>query len=204
VKPSIAIIDHYDSFTFNLLDWFFGDRLQILRVPYDNAQMMRKVAASEMPLILSPGPKTPKDVPQTLDLVAGVIGKRPVLGICLGHQVLGTIAGLSTVRARKPCHGATRRITAFENSKIFEGLPRSFEAACYNSLTLSGTPKSTSIKLIAKDDTDEIQGLALELESDYTAFGVQFHPESFMGDELTAIRDNWLMQVQAYFSTRYL
>lgn len=199
----VALIDHYDSFTYNLLDWLYAPGFNIRMVPFDDQENMSRVKQQGLPLVLSPGPNSPESVPQTISLVKEVVGERPILGICLGHQILGHVGGLRLKRVMEPFHGSVRRITLLEKHGIWKDIEDTFEAACYNSLTLEGPALShssfSSLSIIARDSEGDVQGIVLEEGSSFPAYGMQFHPESFMGVSLENVRDRWLRQVVEYF-----
>ena len=199
VNKEIALIDHYDSFTFNLLDWFHREGLKVHRVPYDDKEFCSYVLEKGLPLLLSPGPKSPSEVLETVLLVKKTIGQRPILGICLGHQILGYSVGFSLERCQEPFHGSVREIClGGQKSPLFFGMGKTFQAACYHSLTLKrGVVEG--VHVTATDAFSEIQSIIACKDSPYPAYGVQFHPESFMGGNLDAIRDNWLREVDSYF-----
>lgn len=200
----IAFIDHYDSFSFNLIDWLRSgpDPLVVERVCHDDRRGLDRVAAAELPLVLSPGPGHPDPSPAVQSLLGEALGHRPVLGVCLGHQILARLAGLAVGRCRAPWHGAARRIRVVDPGGFMARMPSTFRAASYNSLTVADSRGASLVKVSARCETDgEIQALEYGTRGDPgQALGVQFHPESFMSENQEALLGNWKSQVFCYFS----
>jgi anthranilate/para-aminobenzoate synthase component II len=135
----IAFIDHYDSFSFNVLDWLqrsAGGHLDITRITCDNKLGLARLKHNPIPTVISPGPGSPADYPRTLDLMQSIYQKVPVLGICLGHQILGVLAGYSITRAVAPWHGTKEEIQLRHTNWLTAGLPPTFLATVYNSLVI--------------------------------------------------------------------
>ncbi len=201
MRHTLVLIDHYDSFTRNVLGWLDpGDgRVSVSLIPFDDAEAMRRVAAHPVPLVLSPGPKRPENAPQSLALLKKLHGTVPILGICLGHQLLAAHAGAAVVRARAPFHGTTRVITLQPPaSRLFVGIRSGFRAAVYNSLTVDPRTIPDGWAVVATSDNGEVQGLAHEPPAAAPAYGVQFHPESFLSEMAPQIRANWLAILDAW------
>jgi anthranilate synthase/aminodeoxychorismate synthase-like glutamine amidotransferase len=195
----LALVDHYDSFSFNVLDWLVGppeDRVEVVYVPFDDPATLAAVERDRLPLVLSPGPKSPADAPQTLALISRTLGQVPILGICLGHQLLALAAGALIVRARAPFHGSRIGLRVVAED-ILAGMPEMFEVATYNSLTVVEDALPASWKVLARSiDHGEIQAMARIAPDAAPAFGLQFHPESFMSENSDIIRKNWLAALQ--------
>lgn len=191
----LALIDHYDSFTFNVLDWLVGpvdDRIEVLYVPYDSPEAVAEVEREGLPLVLSPGPKRPEDAPQTLGLVSRNLGRVPILGLCLGHQMLAHVAGARVVHAAKPCHGTSIKIQTIAK-EILAGVPDEFEVATYNSLTVEASDLPPAWEVLAvSQDFQEVQVISWSCPGAAPAYGLQFHPESFLSQHSEIIRANWL------------
>jgi para-aminobenzoate synthetase component II len=168
----ILIVDNYDSFVFNVARYFeeLGERVQVRRNDeIDSAHLKAKA------IVISPGPCTPREAGQSPEIVREVSGHVPVLGICLGHQVIGHVFGGKVERARRPMHGDSSDIT-HDNKGIFSNLPPRFSVGRYHSLIVAGI-ENTALVVTARSDDGEIMALR---HRDHPTFGVQFHPESIM------------------------
>lgn len=190
----VVLIDHYDSFTHNILDWLaVAGGFSVRYVAYDDQNEMSAIEATNLPLVVSPGPKSPIDAEPTRALLRAKLGQVPLLGICLGHQILGTLAGARVVRVREPWHGASRQISVLRPEGLFENFPSAFKAASYNSLTLDPSGWSAGWEVVAVCDAGEVQAIRFGGEADgvVAAYGVQFHPESFLSDEAARLGANW-------------
>ena len=117
----VYFIDHYDSFSFNLMDWIAESLpgYELVRVVFDDLDKMNQLLELDSPLIISPGPNHPKDVKPTLDLVSKKVGNVPILGVCLGHQILAYINGYEIVKSRNPFHGSKRKIEFISSREFF-------------------------------------------------------------------------------------
>ena len=162
----LLMIDNYDSFTFNLVQYFgeLGEDVRVLR--NDEIDVAGIEALNPARLVLSPGPCTPKEAGVSVETIRQFAGRIPILGVCLGHQSLGVAFGGEVIRAQRLMHGKTSMIS-HDGKTIFHGLPNPFEATRYHSLLV----------ISAKTAEGEIMGLrhrTLAVE------GVQFHPESIL------------------------
>jgi anthranilate synthase/aminodeoxychorismate synthase-like glutamine amidotransferase len=172
----LLVIDNYDSFTYNLVQYLaeLGQDVRVIR--NDEASVEEIVRMSPKHIVISPGPCTPNEAGVSLDVIRQLAGKVPILGVCLGHQSIGQAFGGKVVRAPQVVHGKTSRI--FHDEKgLFAGLPNPFEATRYHSLVVSRQDLPDCLEVSAKTWDDEIMGLrhkTLPVE------GVQFHPESFL------------------------
>jgi anthranilate synthase/aminodeoxychorismate synthase-like glutamine amidotransferase len=172
----LLVIDNYDSFTYNLVQYLaeLGQQVKVVRnneVTVDDVERM----APEY-IVISPGPCTPNEAGISLDLIRRLAGKIPILGVCLGHQSIGQAFGGKVIRAQEVVHGKTSRV--FHDDKgIFAGLPNPFEATRYHSLVVERSSLPDCLEITAKTWDEEIMGLrhkTLPVE------GLQFHPESFL------------------------
>jgi len=171
----ILLIDNYDSFTFNLVQ-FFGD-LGAACVVKRNDALTAEAALALQPdaIVLSPGPCTPNEAGICLDVVKlAAAQKMPLLGVCLGHQAIGQAFGGHVVRAREPVHGKTSEVF-HDNTDIFAGLPSPFTATRYHSLIVQKSTLPDSLVATAWVEDGTIMGLRHET---LPIYGVQFHPES--------------------------
>lgn len=199
-KPQIAFIDHYDSFSYNLIDWLAVD-FNVQYVPYDDLVNRQKIISNPVPLVLSPGPRDPASVGLSIDLVTKLFGSVPIWGVCLGHQIIGVTRGHKIVRDPGPHHGSCRKVTVESGVRGFFETRQSFSVASYNSLVLD-RQQAKSIEgfdLMAVDEFDMIQAGHWACPGGFGAFGVQFHPESFMSDDMSALRSHWLRAVTAFY-----
>ena len=173
----LLIIDNYDSFTYNLVQYLgeLGADVEVVRndVESPDALAARAVAG----LVISPGPGTPDDAGVSMDCVKQFAERgTPVLGVCLGHQSIGQVFGGRIVRARAIMHGKTSCIE-HDGKGVFEGLPASFEATRYHSLVIEEASRPDDLEISARSEDGEIMGVRhrkLPIE------GVQFHPESIL------------------------
>jgi anthranilate synthase/aminodeoxychorismate synthase-like glutamine amidotransferase len=197
----VLLIDHYDSFTRNVLGWLDpGDGLLRIRtIAFDDPQAMESAALSSAPLILSPGPRHPSDAAPTLALVAKRLGSAPIIGICLGHQLLAVHAGARIARDPAPFHGSTRAITPAA-SAIFRGISQPFAAAVYNSLTVDPQSIPSPWIIAATGPLGEVQAIAFEPPHAAPAYGLQFHPESYLSEGAALLRGNILAILDAHAS----
>jgi anthranilate synthase/aminodeoxychorismate synthase-like glutamine amidotransferase len=185
----ILVIDNYDSFTYNLVQYLgeLGAELDVVR--NDAAPLDELVAQSPRGVVISPGPGRPEDAGVSVPAVT-TFGKRgvPLLGVCLGHQAIGEAFGGRIVRARTLMHGKTSRIH-HDGRGVFAGLGEAFEATRYHSLVVEGETCPGSLEVAARTEDGEIMGLrhrALPIH------GVQFHPESILTGEGKRLLGNFL------------
>ncbi|MCB1381273.1 MAG: aminodeoxychorismate/anthranilate synthase component II, partial [Alphaproteobacteria bacterium] len=165
--------DNYDSFVHNVARYFeeLGERTRVVRNDAVTADDLKAKA-----IVISPGPGTPHDAGQSIDIVRDYSGKVPILGICLGHQVMGEVFGRTVKRARRPMHGDSSEIN-HDGTGVFEGLPQRFSAGRYHSLIVDLEGCDTPLEVTARSDEGEIMGLR---HKTHPTFGVQFHPESIL------------------------
>jgi anthranilate synthase component 2 len=191
----ILMIDNYDSFTYNLVQ-YLGELGAEVEVHRNDAITVAQVAAKQPShIILSPGPCTPNEAGICLALLAELQGRFPILGVCLGHQAIGQAFGGTVRRAAKVMHGKTSPIH-HHGTGVFHGLPSPFTATRYHSLIVDKADLPECLEVTAytaKDDgsVDEIMGIrhkTLAIE------GVQFHPESILSEHGHALLDNFLQR----------
>ena len=189
----LLMIDNYDSFSYNLVQ-YFGELGEDVRVVRNDEMTMAEIAALHPDRVcLSPGPGAPKDAGVTLEAVKFFSGKVPLLGVCLGHQAIGEAYGGRIVRAKKVMHGKTDTITA-NGEGLFAGLPETFIAARYHSLVIEEATFPADLVVTARSSDGEIQGVR---HKTLPVFGVQFHPESAVSEYGHEMLANFLrMKVQ--------
>jgi para-aminobenzoate synthetase component II len=170
----ILVIDNYDSFTYNLVQ-YLGDLGEDLRVYRNNRISLEEIERLKPSrIVISPGPGTPADAGLTEDIIRSFHKTTPILGVCLGHQAIGEVFGGKIVRAPTLMHGKTSEI--FHDSKgLFKGLPQGFPATRYHSLMVTEIPLSLEISAETKDGV--VMGLR---HREYPIEGIQFHCESIM------------------------
>ena len=173
----IAMIDNYDSFTYNLVQYLreLGAEVDVVR--NDAIEPDALLAAGPDGLVISPGPGEPSDAGISLDAVRACVERRtPLLGVCLGHQSIGVAFGGRMARARSIMHGKVSSI-AHDGRGVFAGLASPLEATRYHSLVIDGESVPDVLEVTARTDDGEIMGLR---HREYPIEGVQFHPESIM------------------------
>jgi para-aminobenzoate synthetase component 2 len=184
----ILVIDNYDSFTYNLVQ-YLGEIEQDIRV-YRNDEITLDEIEQLQPnhILISPGPCTPNEAGISLDLIDRFKGKYPILGVCLGHQSIGQAFGGDVVRAERLMHGKTSEV--FHDGKtIFAGVPSPFVANRYHSLIVKRETLPDCLEITAETAEGEIMGLR---HKQYLIEGVQFHPESIITEHGKQLLKNFL------------
>jgi len=185
----LLMIDNYDSFTYNLVQYLgeLGEHIVVVRNNRNSAREIEEMQPHK--IVISPGPGTPDDAGISLDTVKRLAGKIPILGICLGHQCIGQVFGGRVVRAGRLVHGKTS-IIHHNRRGVFENLPSPFPATRYHSLLLKRETLPDCLEITAETEEGEIMGIrhrtipALE--------GVQFHPESILTEYGMELLRNFL------------
>jgi len=172
----IAMIDNYDSFTFNLVQYLRQSGAAVLVFRNDETTIEELETMELDAIVLSPGPGRPQEAGISLELFRHFSGRLPLLGVCLGHQCLAAAFGGDIVPARTIMHGKTSTVTA-NGTGIFKGITRPFTAMRYHSLAVSRQNLPDCLHITAEADDGEIMGLAHNI---HPTQGVQFHPESIM------------------------
>jgi anthranilate synthase/aminodeoxychorismate synthase-like glutamine amidotransferase len=172
----ILVIDNYDSFTYNLVQ-YLGEMGQELAIFRNDAITLAEIEAMRPDkIVISPGPCTPKEAGISVDLIKTFGATIPILGVCLGHQSIGEAYGGEVVRAERLMHGKTSMIL-HDGKTLYEGLPNPFEATRYHSLIIRKESMPDCLEITAWTDQDEIMGVR---HKSYPVEGVQFHPESIL------------------------
>lgn len=184
----ILMIDNYDSFTYNLVQYLgeLGEDLEIYRNDKITIPKIKYLRPSQ--IVISPGPGRPDDAGISKDVIMEFSGKIPILGVCLGHQCIGEVFGGQVVRADRLMHGKTSAI--YHNGKtIFKGVENPFTATRYHSLIVKPSSVPACLEIIAQTKEKEIMGLK---HKKFPLWGVQFHPESILTTEGKKILANFL------------
>ncbi|TWI03010.1 anthranilate synthase component 2 [Luteimonas cucumeris] len=189
----LLMIDNYDSFTWNLVQYLQALGAEVKVVRNDELSVAQIDALSPQRIVISPGPCTPNEAGVSLDVIRELGARVPILGVCLGHQALGQAYGGSVVRAGRIMHGKTSRIR-HEGRGAFAGLPDAYEATRYHSLVVDKHALPDCLEVTAWTDNEdgsveEIMGLR---HREHPVEGVQFHPESILTEHGHALLKNFL------------
>jgi len=184
----ILMIDNYDSFTYNLVQYLgeLGEDLRVFR--NDKISVAEIEELNPERIVISPGPCTPLEAGISNEVILHFAGKTPILGVCLGHQCIGHVFGGDIVRAPRLMHGKTSMIH-HNGETIYKGLENPFEATRYHSLIIKKETMPDCLELNAWTDQDEIMGVQ---HKEYPIWGVQFHPESILTREGKKLLANFL------------
>ena len=184
----LVMIDNYDSFTYNLVQYFgqLGEEVRVFR--NDQIDLVGLAAARPDRLVISPGPCSPDEAGISVAAIRHFAGKIPILGVCLGHQAMGAAFGGRVIRAPRLMHGKTSLIY-HDGRDLFQGIPSPFEATRYHSLIVERETLPDCLDVSAQTAVGEIMGLR---HKTYAIFGVQFHPESIMTTEGINLLRNFL------------
>jgi len=184
----ILMIDNYDSFTYNLVQ-YLGELGQSVKVYRNDALTLKDIEKlNPQKIVISPGPGRPEDAGISCAVIKEFSSKLPILGVCLGHQAIGYCFGGKIVQARRLMHGKTSKI--YHNQKeIFKNIPNPFLATRYHSLLVEKKSLPDCLEITAWTAEDEIMGLK---HKNYALWGVQFHPESILTKSGKAILGNFI------------
>jgi anthranilate synthase/aminodeoxychorismate synthase-like glutamine amidotransferase len=184
----ILLLDNYDSFVYNLSRYVreLGEHPVVVRNDRISLAEIRELAPTH--IIVSPGPCSPTEAGISVRAIQEFGGTIPILGVCLGHQAIGTAYGAEIVRARKPMHGKTSRIH-HDGSDLFEGVPSPFIATRYHSLVIAPDSLPSSLRVTATSEDGEIMAVAHRTDP---VVGVQFHPESALTENGYWLIDHFL------------
>ena len=174
--PRILVIDNYDSFVYNLVQYLGELGAEPFVFRHDELTIDEIAALDVDGVLVSPGPGRPEDAGLSNDVIRHFAGQRPVLGVCLGHQCIGQIYGGDVVRAPQIMHGKTS-LVHHDGSGVFAGLPSPFEATRYHSLIVERSSVPDELEVTAWTDDDIVMGLR---HREHEVEGVQFHPESIL------------------------
>jgi anthranilate synthase/aminodeoxychorismate synthase-like glutamine amidotransferase len=184
----LLMIDNYDSFTYNLVQYFgeLGEEITVFRNDKITVDEVRAMKPDR--IVISPGPCTPKEAGISIPLIQALAGTIPILGVCLGHQAIGAAFGGDVVRAARLMHGKTSMIH-HDGKTIFAGLPNPFEATRYHSLIVKKETVPACLEISAETREGEIMGLR---HREFVVEGVQFHPESILTNAGKQLLANFL------------
>ena len=170
----IILIDNYDSFTFNLYHYLSSLKVHVDVIRNDKITSKEILEKRYNKIVISPGPGNPDQSGNCLKIVKSLYKRIPILGVCLGHQIIGQVFGSQSIQARKLMHGKTSKITTKKNG-ILKNLPKTFEATRYHSLIIDKKSLSSDLEITAETKDGLIMGVQ---HKKYDVHGVQFHPES--------------------------
>jgi anthranilate synthase/aminodeoxychorismate synthase-like glutamine amidotransferase len=184
----ILVIDNYDSFTYNLVQYLgeLGADIEVVRNDQTTVEAIEKQAPER--IVISPGPKTPSEAGICLDVITAFSGRVPILGVCLGHQAIGQAFGGQVIRAPQLMHGKTSEIS-HDGRTIFAGLPNPFPATRYHSLIVARETLPACLEISATTADGLIMGLR---HRETKVEGVQFHPESILTQAGKQLLGNFL------------
>jgi len=188
MKEMILVIDNYDSFTYNLVQYLgeLGEEVTVRRNDEIDLEGIAELKPDH--ILLSPGPCTPNEAGITLDVIERFKGVIPIFGVCLGHQAIGQAFGGNVIRAERLMHGKTSPIH-HQGESVFAGLPSPFTATRYHSLIVERESLPDCLEITAETAEGEVMGLR---HKQYAVEGVQFHPESIITDHGHQILRNFL------------
>ena len=195
----LIMIDNYDSFTFNIVQYLseLGEEVRVYRNDEITIDAIKELAPEA--IVISPGPCTPNEAGVSMEVVRCFAGSLPILGICLGHQSIGQVYGGDIVKADKVMHGKTSLIH-HTGENLFKGLANPFTATRYHSLVIAGETVPACLEINAwtlsdNGDVDEIMGVQ---HKDLPVAGVQFHPESILAEHGHDLLGNFLSMTREY------
>ena len=188
----VLVIDNYDSFVYNLVQYLGELKVEPLVKRHDAITIDEVENIAPNAILISPGPGKPKQAGISIDLIKWAAGKIPVLGICLGHQCIGEAWGGKTVHAPQVMHGKTSLISHNEKG-LFKDIESPFEATRYHSLIVDQTSFPAELEITAKTDDGLIMGLK---HKEFDIYGLQFHPESILTSYGHKLINNFLLNVK--------
>ena len=170
----ILLIDNYDSFTFNLYHYLSSFKTKVDVIRNDEITVKQIIKKKYNKIVISPGPGNPNQSGNCIKIVKSLYKKIPILGVCLGHQIIGQVFGSKIIQAKKLMHGKTSKIIS-KKIGILENLPFKFEATRYHSLIIDKKTLSKELEITAETENGIIMGIE---HKEFNVHGVQFHPES--------------------------
>ena len=184
----LLMIDNYDSFTYNLVQYFgeLGQEVKTFRNDQITIEEIMKLDPKY--IVISPGPCTPKESGISMQVIDSFKEKKPILGVCLGHQAIGAVFGANIIKAKELMHGKTSEIN-HDGNFLFEGMPQNFIATRYHSLVIEEKTLSRDFIVNARTEDGSIMGIQ---HCKLNVSGVQFHPESIMTEDGKKLLSNFL------------
>ena len=184
----LLMIDNYDSFTYNLVQYFgeLGQEVKTFRNDQITIEEIKKLDPKY--IVISPGPCTPKESGISMQVIDSFKENKPILGVCLGHQAIGAVFGANIIKAKELMHGKTSKIQ-HDGNFLFEGMPNNFTATRYHSLVIEEKTLSEDFIINARTVDGSIMGIQ---HCELNVSGVQFHPESIMTEDGKKLLSNFL------------
>jgi para-aminobenzoate synthetase component 2 len=191
----LLMIDNYDSFVYNLVRYFeeIGECVEVVRNDKINIDLISR--NKYLGIIISPGPKNPKEAGLSLDIIDKFKGKVPILGICLGHQCIGHYFGGKIIKGEKPMHGKISEIT-HDNKGLFYGVKNPLKVTRYHSLIIDKENIPKELEITAETSDKVIMGIK---HSRLPIYGVQFHPEAELTEDGHKILENFISECKAHY-----
>lgn len=192
MKIKVLMIDNYDSFTYNLVQYLEELGAEVVVARNDKITIKEIKKMNPQKIVISPGPCSPDKAGISIEVVKKFASRIPILGVCLGHQCIGAAFGGKIVRAKKLMHGKTSEIIHLKTSNLYIGIKQGFKAVRYHSLVIDQEtlPKELAITALSTDDS-EIMGVK---HRDYDVEGIQFHPEAYFTEFGKEILKNFLKE----------
>ena len=188
----IVLIDNYDSFTYNLLQALASQGAEVEVFRNDETTVDAVASLAPDGIVVSPGPCTPREAGISVDLIRRFSGHVPILGVCLGHQCIGSAFGATVSQASRIMHGKTSQVT-HDGSELYKGLKQPFPAGRYHSLAVIGSTVPDDLVVDSTSDDGEIMGVR---HREHPTYGVQFHPESVLTPSGKRLLRNFLRIVE--------
>ena len=185
----ILLIDNYDSFVYNLYQFLAVEDPDVRLVRNDRITPEEAFSMKPDAIVISPGPGKPSDAGVCVELIRQLKGRIPILGVCLGHQAIGEAFGATVTHASRLMHGKTSLLTDVADDIIFKGIKKPVQVARYHSLSVQESTLPEELEVTARSDDGEIMAMR---HREYPIYGLQFHPESVMTPEGSAMIRNFL------------
>ena len=191
----LLMIDNYDSFVYNLVRYIeeIGEKVEVIRNDKVNMELIDK--SKYLGIIISPGPKNPKEAGLSLDIIDKFKDDIPILGICLGHQCIGDYFGTRIIKGKKPMHGKISEVT-HNNKGVFYNVKNPVKVTRYHSLIIDKEKLSKELEITAETSDGVIMGIK---HNKLPIYGVQFHPEAELTEEGHKILENFILECKAHF-----